>query len=117
MAKTLIQNVVNGKNSFISVPTDATNAEAFATDFLDGMWAIQDLKMTTAGTSTFAQGLLDEMNIVFKNTTTGKKSYATFLIEKTKTDEAVFAALMGLTLNDVLIDEVYSLRRKTAIKY
>lgn len=112
MAKSLIINQINGKNSFITVPTGATEAEAFATEFLDGAYGVYGLDSTTSASDVFTT--LDEVNIMFKNKTTGLKSYLTALVEPTKTDEAIFAGLMGLTLNGVLIDEAYVLRRATA---
>lgn len=112
MAKSLIINVVNGKSSFISVPTTEVNAQAFATDFLDGAFATYELAMTTAGNDVYTA--LDEVNVMFKNSASGLKSYATFYIEPSKTDDALFATLMGLTLNGVLIDQAYILSRRQA---
>lgn len=115
MAKSLIINQLNGKNTFISVPTDNTNAAGFASTFLDGAYAVYELTDTTVGSATYAA--LDDVNIMFKNKTSGSKSYMTIKVEPTKTDEAIFTAVMGKTFNGVLIDEAYVISRREATRF
>lgn len=114
MAKSLIINTLNGKNSFIPVPCADTEATAFAQTFLDGAYAVYKKTMTTAGSDVVP--VADDMNIMFKNKASGKKSYMTIKVLPTRTDESVFAVLMGLTLNGVMIDEAYVISRRQATR-
>lgn len=115
MAESIIVNRVNGRNKFISVPTDATNAQSFATDFLEGLWAVYSHDSSVG--SDVVGTAPDVVNVMFKNTTTGAKGYATIYVAKTKTDDQIFSTLMGLTLNGVLVDEAYVISRRTAERY
>ena len=113
--KSLIINAINGKNTFIQVPTDATEAETFATTLLDGAYAGYELAMTTAGNDVLTA--VDDVNIMFKNKASGKKSYMTIKVEPNRTDESIFAVLMGLTLNGIVIDEVYVITRRSSTRF
>lgn len=112
MSKSMIINVVNEKKSFIPVPTNDTLAAEFATNFLDGEFAVYSLLETTPGADVFAE--LDDVNVMFKDSTTGGKGYMSMLVEPSVTDEVIFASLVGMTLNSVNIDQAYIIsRRKT----
>lgn len=115
MAKSLIINAINGKNAFISVPCASTEASAFATTFLDGAYAVYELNSTTATSDIVVAA--DDVNIMFKNKASGKKSYMTIKVDPSTTDEAIFTVLMGLTLNGVLIDEAYVISRRSATRF
>lgn len=115
MAESLIVNHINGKNNFIVVPASSTEAETFASTFLDGGYGVYEL-FGDSGSDTVAVAP-DDINIMFKNTSTGMKSYLTAKVAATVTDEQIFAVLMGLTLNGVLIDEAYVISRKTATRW
>jgi len=110
MAKSLIINRVSGRNRSIYVPTDEANAEAFAADFLDGEYQVLKLDATT-GTEIETSAL--DVNIQVKNTTTGAKTYFNMLVSSSKTEEDIFAALMGLTIDDVVVDQAYIISMKT----
>jgi hypothetical protein len=116
MAESIIVNRISGKNKFITVPTDSTNAVAFAGTFLEGEYAVYE-KDTVIGASDVVGSAPDLLNVMFKNKTSGLKGYATLSVKKTTTDEAVFAVLMGLTLNGVLIDEAYVISRRQADRW
>lgn len=113
MAKSLIINNINGKNSFIEVPTTDANATTFAQTFLDGAYAVYE-SVLQSGSDTVATAP-DDVNIMFKNKASGKKGYMS--IKTSSSDETIFNALMGLTLNGVLIDEAYVITRKTATRW
>lgn len=115
MAESLIVNNINGKNSFITVPTTEANATAFASTFLGGAYAVYE-KALDSGNDTVAVAP-DDLNIMFKNKASGKKGYMSIKVASTKPDETIFNALMGLTLNGVLIDEAYVISRKTATRW
>jgi len=115
MAESIIINRIGGKNKFITVPTDLAGASAFAGVFLEGEWATYE-KGTPEGSDVVTVAP-DAVNLMYKNKATGLKGYATILVKATKSDSAIFTALMGLTLNGVLIDEAYILSRKTVERF
>ena len=110
MAKSLILNRVNGTNYQVTVPTDATGAETFAADFLEGEYAVYALG-TTQGTDTETEAW--DVQVMIKNSTSGVKAYLSLLLKTNKTEEDLFTALKGKTINDVLVDECFILSMKT----
>lgn len=113
--QSLIINQLNGKNTFIKVPCASTEASTFATTFLDGAYAVYELAMTTAVSDVVTAA--DDVNIMFKNKASGLKSYMTIKVAPTRTDESIFAVLMGLTLNGIVIDEAYIISRRSATRF
>lgn len=107
--KTMIINRVSGKNNTIYVPTDATNAQTFATTFLDGEYQVLSFE-SEAGNDVVASCY--DCNVMVKNSTSGVKSYLSFLAASNKTEEDIFTALKGLTINGVHVDEVYMISMK-----
>lgn len=114
--KSLVINRVNGKNNFVTLPCASADASTFAGTFLDGEYAVYEVD-SMVGASDVVAVAPDIANVMFKNKASGKKGYASLMVEATKTDEQIFAVLMGLTLNGVLIDEAYVLSRRTATKF
>lgn len=110
--KTMIINRVNGKNNTIYVPTDDVNANTFATNFLDGEFQV--LKFASEAGSDVVASCYD-VNLMFKNVASGMKSYMSMLVPVTKTEEDIFTVLKGLTINGILIDEVYIISMKKVI--
>ncbi len=104
MAKTLISNRINGKTRSFAVPTDATNAEAFATGFLDGEYAIYSLG-AEVGTETETGGW--DVSMQVKNSTTGEKTYFSMIVKSTVSEEDIFAAVKGMTINGVVVDSAF----------
>lgn len=107
--KSMIINRVSGKNSTIYVPTNAANAQTFATTFLDGEYQVLSFE-SEAGNDIVTSCY--ECNVMIKNTTSGLKSYLSFLSASNKTEQDVFTALKGLTINGVLVDEIYMISMK-----
>lgn len=112
MAKTLIINRLNEKNHSIYIPTSATNAESFASSFLDGEYAIYSLD-SSVGTETELEAW--DIQVMIKNSTTKVKSYISLLMKSNKTEEDLFTVLKGLTINGVLVDECYITSMKKVI--
>lgn len=115
MAKSMIINQINGKNTFIAVPCASAEAAAFATTFLDGAHVVYEFGSLEGASDVVVA--VDDVNIMFKNKASGKKSYMTIKVAPTRTDESIFAVLMGLTLNGVLIDEAYVISRRSATRF
>ncbi|MDD5400759.1 MAG: hypothetical protein PHQ93_06210 [Sulfurimonas sp.] len=107
--KTMVINRVSGKNNTIYVPTDATNAQSFATTFLEGEYQVLSF-VGEAGNDVVTTCY--DCNVMVKNTTTGLKAYLSFLAASNKTEEDIFTALKGLTINGVHVDEIYMISMK-----
>lgn len=116
MAESLIVNAVNGKSQFVTVPCSDTDADAFAVEFLEGAYAVY-AQTSIVGASDTVAVAPDDVNIMFKNKTSGRKGYMTIKVDATTTDGMVFSALIGKTLNGINIDEAYIIKRVTAKKY
>lgn len=110
--KTMIINRINGKNNTIYVPTDDVNAQAFATGFLDGEYQV--LKFASEAGNDVVASVYD-VNLMVKNTTSGVKSHMSMYVPVTKTEEDIFNVVKGLTINGVLVDEVYIISMKKVI--
>lgn len=104
MAKSIIINRFNQKNHQITLPCDDTVAGAFATALLDGEYQVLKFD-TTLGNDV--ETSYKEMQIMVKNTTTQNKHYLNLKVKTNKSEEDVFAVLIGLTVNGMLIDEAY----------
>lgn len=115
MGKSLIINRIGGKNKFITVPCDMAVAATFADTFLEGEYQVFG-EPGLFGTDTVTVAP-DVVNVMFKNKTTGDKSYMTLHVKATLGDDSLFASIMGMTLNGVHIDEAYILSRKTSERF
>lgn len=110
--KALIANRVNGKTKTYEVPATAAEAQSFAETFLDGEFAIyESASIVGSDVVAVAPTLL---NVMFKNTTTGDKGYMNVLLPANKTENDLFAALMGLTLNGIHIDYAMTITQRVA---
>jgi TctA family transporter len=112
MAKSMIINRFSGKNNVVYLPCDDTQATSFATDFLDGEYQV--LKAGTVSGSDVVTSYY-EVGCMVKNTTSGVKAYMNMLVLPTKTEEDIFNSLIGLTINEVLVDEVFIMSMKKVI--
>lgn len=115
MARSLITNRVNGQSKTYAVPTDATNAEAFAAGFLDGEYAVWKSEAKSGSDVVATAPTL--INVMMKDTTTDQKTYASFVIPANKTENDLFAVLMGKTLNGVHIDYAVTLSQRICEKF
>ncbi len=113
MGKSLIVNRVNGKNHTFAVPAGETEADTFASTFLDGEYQVLK-KGSVVGTDTETDWL--DVNLMLKASATGLKTYMNILVKTSKTEEDIFSAVIGLNINGVLVDEAYviSMRHITA---
>ena len=105
MAKTLIRNKLGNKIKSIYVPCTDTQAQTFATDFLDGEW---EVLAYVGSEGSDAVTTANDVNVMVK-ATDGSKTYFSFLADSTKDEDAIFSALKGLTINGVLVEEAYIL--------
>lgn len=108
--KSVISNIVSGKTKYISVPTNAVNAQAFAENFLEGDYAIYaQSSVVGTDTVTVAPVIFD---VYFKNVASDDKGYLTLWVPHNKTENDVITALTGLSLNGVVdIDYVFCKQR------
>lgn len=109
MAKSLIINRYNNSNHWITVPADEVAADTFASTFLDGEYQVLKYD-TSVGTDT--ETSYQEMQVMVKNATTKMKTYLTMKVKSNKTENEVFAALIGLTVNGIVVDECYLISHK-----
>jgi len=104
MAKSIIINRFNGKNHHITLPCDDTVATTFASDMLDGEYQV--LKFDAeAGSETEVS--YKEVQVMVKNTTTKLKTYLNLKVKTSKNEQDIFGALLGLTINGILVDEAF----------
>jgi len=103
--KSLILNRINEKNKMFNVPTDETNAAAFASEFLEGEYIVYKFDQEIGTTDTETDVL--DTNVMVKNSTTGEKTYFRSYLKSTVSHEDLFATLNGLTINGVVGDEFY----------
>ncbi|MDP3466028.1 MAG: hypothetical protein Q8R86_09700 [Sulfuricurvum sp.] len=115
MAKSYIVNRLNGKSKTYAVPTTAVNAQTFATTFLDGEFAIYEPASIVGSDVVAVAPTL--FNVMFKDTTTDMKGYASLLVPANKTENDLFTAMMGLTLNGVHIDYVSTMSQRVAEQF
>lgn len=111
MAKAIIRNLINEQVKTIEVPCTGEEAVAFADEFLEGEYEVLEFESETGTDSGSNTGAM-QMNIMAKNSTTGEKVYFSLVADSGKNENEVFAAIKGLTLNNVLIDTVYCLGMK-----
>lgn len=104
MSKSIILNRVNGKNRSFSLPCSEVDASAFAAAVLDGEYNVYKFG-TETGTET--ETTWSEMQVMVKNSTTKEKTYLNLKVKANKSEADVFAALIGLTVNGITIDEAF----------
>ncbi len=109
MAKSIIINRFNGKNHTITLPATDTVAATFAQNVLEGEYKVYAFD-TEVGLDT--ETSYKEMQVMVKNTTSEMKTYLNLKVKSTKSEEDVFAAVIGLTVNGILIDEAYVISNK-----
>lgn len=104
MAKSIVVNRFNGKNHHISLPCADTVAATFAADVLDGEYQVFQLD-TELGTETEVS--YKEMQVMVKNSTSKMKTYLNMKVKTSKNEQDVFSALIGLTINGIIVDEAF----------
>lgn len=111
MAKTLIRNKLGSKTKSIYVPCTDTQAQTFATDFLDGEWEILSY---VGSEGSDAVTTANDVSVMVK-ATDGSKTYFSFIADATKDEDQIFTALKGLTINGVLVDQAYILGMRPVV--
>ena len=102
--KSMVINRINGKNHTVYLPCDETVAGTFAGAMFDGEYEV--LKQGVISGSD-VETSANKVNIMVKNTTSGQKTYMNMLVKSNKTEEDIFAAVIGLTVNGILVDEAF----------
>jgi hypothetical protein len=115
MARSLITNRVNGQKKTYAVPTDAVNAQSFAETFLEGEYAIWKSEAKSGSDVVAVAPTL--INVMMKDSTTDQKTYASFVIPANKSEDDLFAVLLGKTLNGVNVDYVVTLTQRICEKF
>lgn len=105
MAKTLIMNRVNGSTGFYSVPATVALAEAFATAFLDGEYAIYE-SVAKVGSDVVATAPTSINLKWWSDENPRDRGFGTVIIPANKTENDLFAVMKGLTLNGVKADNI-----------
>jgi hypothetical protein len=116
MPKTLLTNRVNGKTKTYAVPATPALAEAFATEFLAGEYAIYK-SVAKVGNDTVAVAPTLISVKFWADANPNNKGFANFVIPSTKTESDLFAAMVGLTLNGIKIDQVASMSQRICEKF
>lgn len=104
MAKSLIRNALGDKVVNHYVPMSATNADAFATKYLEGTWKVYTAKSETGSDTGVVAA--NDATIFVTDTTTGKKAYLRMLVNVNKSEADIRAALTGLTIDGFVVDKV-----------
>ncbi len=102
MAKTMIQNKLGVKTNTFYLPADTTSAQAFCEEFLEGEFAGFELS-STVGTDVATS--YNQVTVVGSNTA-GRKVYLNLAVKAGKTEDEIYTALTGLTLNGVKFDNI-----------
>lgn len=104
MAKCMVINQLGDKTVRHYLPMSSANAVTFATDMFDGTWKV--FKETSKIGSDAAVVSAKEVAVQLVNTTSGAKTYLRFIAKSSLSTDEIRAALMGLTVNGVLVDKV-----------
>lgn len=102
--KSLIRNQLGNTIRSFNLPCDSTVAETFATNNLDGEYAIYESE-GIAGNDVETQ--VNQVTSTLKNTTSDKKITIDFYAKSTLSEDEIRTALVGTTINGVSVDEVY----------
>lgn len=105
MAKSLIVNRVNGAPHTIVVPATVALAEAFATSFLEGEYAIYE-SIGKVGSDVVALPPTMLNLKWWSNENPKDKGFGNVIIPSNKTENDLFAVMKGLTLNGVKADNI-----------
>lgn len=100
--KTMIQNKLGVKTSTFYVPADDVVAAAFCADFLEGEYAGYALESTSGSDVAVSY---NQVTVVGSNDA-GRKVYLNLAVKATKTEDEIYTALAGLTLNGVKFDNI-----------
>lgn len=102
--KCLIKNALGDKIVNHYVPMNATNAESFASKYLEGTYKVFE-ELGSIGSDTGVVSA-NAVTIFVSDTTTGKKAYLRFIASATKNETEIRSALMGLTIDGFVVDKV-----------
>jgi len=107
MAKTLIRNVLGGKSFSFYVPANDENAQGFCSAILQGEYEGL-IEQGVEGNDTVAGGY-NKVTVLIEDNA-GQKLYVNMACPVTKSEEDIYNALAGVTLNGVHADKMYVTR-------
>lgn len=102
MAESLVKNKLGNVVKSFRLPCDDTVAVTFVDAFLDGEYAIYS-KGTVSGSDVATS--YNDVSVMIKNSA-GLKTYLNLATKSTASEDEIFTALKGLTINGVLADEI-----------
>lgn len=102
--KCLIKNSLGATVVNNYVPMTSVNAATLATDLFEGTWKV--FEETSMVGSDAAVVLAYDTQLQVRNSVTGKKTYLRFIAKSTKNPDDIQTALIGTTINGIVIDEV-----------
>ena len=103
MGKCLILNTLGSVTKSFSLPAENTKAKSFCEKYLDGTYEIFNLA-STVDADTDVEGF--DVSVQVSDSTTGRKSYLSFIMKADKNEGDVKNALMGKTIDGIKIDTV-----------
>lgn len=104
MAKTMIRNALGEKIVSHTLPMSTANAITFADKYLEGTYKIYEASVDMGSDAGVV--LAYDVIAFVKNEATGKKAYLRFIAKSTKNEAEIRTALMGMTINGILVDYV-----------
>jgi hypothetical protein len=111
MAKSMIINTLGGKNLTSYVPCDATVAQTFAEDCLEGKYSIYEEK-SVVGTDTASTARY--VTVQIKDETLLSSRFMNFIIKTSKNEGDVITALAGKTFDGIKADKVVVVSMRSA---
>jgi len=107
MAKTLIRNVLGGKSFSFYVPATDEKAQEFCATILEGEYEGL-IEKGVEGNDTVTGGY-NKVTVLIEDNA-GQKLYLNMACPITKSEEDIYNALNGVTLNGVHADKLYVTR-------
>lgn len=116
MPRTLLVNQVNGTKKTYALPVDPVGAQTFAEAMLEGEYAIYKSEgKSGSDVVTVAPTMI---SVAFWNDANPRnRGYGSFVLPATKTENDLFAVLIGKTLNGILIDQVSTMKQSICEKF
>jgi len=114
--RTMVLNTVNAKTSTYFLPCTSAQATAFASAFLEGEYAVYEKAPADVGTETVTVAPT-LFSVKMRDDTTKDIAFANFVVPASKTENDLFAVLMGKTLNGIHVDFVETVSQRICDKF
>lgn len=113
--KTMVLNTVNAKTSSYFFPCTAEQAGAFAAEFFEGEYAVYENKGSVGNEVVTVAPTL--FSVMMRDDTTKDIAFANFVVPASKTENDLFAVLLGKTLNGIKVDYVETKSQRICDKF